>query len=201
MPMRSRAGGLGLVAIVAMAGAVGAQSPAASPGISPLPVRVVEGTCDAPGATLVELSEAIGTSPRPETQSIVHVSISEVPDPIEDLAAGDRSILVGGTDVESAVACAELGQPQADGSSVAALTAQHDSGHAGAIIMRRSDGGTLIEVVLVSPASPPAAPSPSAGAESAGPPSPGPSDPGISPVRSPQPGTSGAPPFSPLPQA
>ena len=92
MPIRSRAGGLGLVAIVVMAGAVGAQSPGASPGISPLPVRVVEGTCERPGATLIELSEAIGTSPRPETQSSVHVSISEVP------AISGPIVLVGGSE-------------------------------------------------------------------------------------------------------
>jgi hypothetical protein len=177
-----------------LAGAVGAQSPGASEAPAPLPVRVVEGTCEEPGEVAIELSEATAPEPAQDDRPTVHVSVSEVPDAIEDLAATERVVLVGGVDAESAVACGQPG-PVEDRGSVGVLFAQHDSGHAGAILMRGRDEGTLIEIVVVSPAAPELSPSASPGAGA----SPAASGSGLSPVRSAQPGTSGAPPFSPLP--
>jgi hypothetical protein len=191
------------VVVLVAAGAVGAQSPAASPGAAALPVRVVEGTCDAPGAVVISLADGIPAEPVPEAGPLVHVSSSSVPEPIEEMAAVERVVLVGGADAESAVACAQPAALQDDGRSVAALTAQHDSGHSGAVLMRAAEDGTLIEVIIVSPSSPADAAGASPGispmAPGTSPMSPAPSGAGLSPVRSPLPGTSGAPPFSPLP--
>jgi len=192
-----RTGGLGFVVVLVAAGAVGAQSPAASPGAAALPVRLVEGTCEGPGEVVIDLAEGLPAEPVPEVGAVVHVSISTVSEPIEEFAAVERVILVGGVDAASAVACGQPAAPQDDGMSVTALIAQHDSGHSGAILMRRSEDGTLIEVVIVSPSGPDEAPPPSAEMSPVA--APEPSDAGLSPVRSPLPGTSGAPPFSPLP--
>jgi hypothetical protein len=199
---RGRTGGAVVVAIMSLAGAVGAQSPGPSGAPAPLPVRLVEGTCDEPGEVVLELMEATAPEPAQGDRPMVHVSVSEVPDAIEGMAT-ERVVLVGGVDAESAVACGQPG-PVEDGASVGVLSAQHDSGHAGAILMSRRGDGTLVEIVVVSPAAPEVSPSASPAADasptaSGAPASPAASDAGLSPVRSAEPGTSGAPPFSPLP--
>jgi hypothetical protein len=190
-----RAGASILLLVLGTAGAVGAASPDPSAGAT-LPVRLVDGDCQAPGAVVAELADARDAGPTNDSRSTVHVSITDVPQAIDQLASPEHSLLVGGVDAASAVACGQLRDLEQDGQSVAVLSAQHDTGHVGAVILSSTSGGTRVEAVIVSPMAPDASPSAPAGSP---PQAPDPSDAGLAPVRSPQPGTSGAPPFSPLP--
>lgn len=186
--------------------AVRGQSPDASPEVAPLPVRIVEGTCEEPGDRLVELTDAMALEAVPDAGSLVFLSVSSTDEAIDDLVGEERALLVGGTDAESAVVCGGLGALQeAEEVRVALLSDLHGSGHSGVALMRGTDDGTTLEVVVVSPVAPEASPGASPAspddspAASPGGGSPGPSASGLSPVRSAEPGTSGAPPFSPLP--
>lgn len=183
------------------------QSPAASDAVAPLPVRLIEGTCDAPGDTLEELADGAAAGPASEAEGVVvYVSITDLPDGADALVAAGSSVLAGGIDHESAVACGPLGPLRDDGTSAAALVARHDTGHFGTVLLRGSDQGTTIEVIVVAPILTAGSPSPDAGGSPAASPgadggSPAPSAGAsvVPPPHSPLPGTSGAPPFSPLP--
>jgi hypothetical protein len=199
------AGAAGLVACALPLTVLG-QSPAASDTVAPLPVRLVQGGCDAPGDTIEQLADATAAGPASEAEGVVvYLSITESPDAIDALSASGNSILAGGTDQESAIACGPLGPVREGGTSASALVARHDTSHFGTVLLRGSDQGTTIEVIVVSPILPAASPSPGAG----GSPDVSPAAEGdaqrsagasvVPPPHSPLPGTSGAPPFSPLP--
>ncbi len=201
-----------LVAVLGIAvawGTVRGQSPAPSQQVAPLPVRIVEGTCEEPADRAVELSDAMALEAVPESGSLLYLSLTDTDQSVDELGGEGRALLAGGSDVESAIACGELGALTEKGqTSVLPLSSLHGSGHSGVALLRGSDEGTVVEVVVVSPVAPEASPglsgsppgSPAAspaGSPAAG--SPVPAASGLSPVRSAEPGTSGAPPFSPLP--
>ena len=181
--------------MTAKAGA--AQSPEASGMATPLPVWIAEGTCEGPGQPVVALDDATAPTPTTEGPSVVYLSVTELGDRVADLLGHDRVVLAGGSDAESAVVCGSLRPARGDGAlSVGVLGPIHDTQHVGTFLLRDTDQGAVVEVIVVAPSSPDAqastSPSPSDASTS-----PDPS--GLSPVRSPLPGTSGAPPFSPLP--
>jgi hypothetical protein len=184
-----------LTGCLALTGLVHGQSPEASAGVAPVPVRIADGRCDAPGATAVELSQGSSPGPLRDDGSVVYLSVTQVDRPIEELTSAERIVLVGGADAEGAVACGALGAIRDDGLSVAALV-NPDSGHFGTVLLRAVDQTTVVEVVVVAPAAPPdASPGPVGSAAAPSPPD----APGIPGNPTPEPGTSGAPPFSPLP--
>jgi hypothetical protein len=181
--------------IMAAWGTAGGQSPAPSQEVAPLPVRIVEGTCEEPGDRVVELSDAMALEAVPDAGSLLYLSLTDIDRSLDELTGEGRALLAGGSDTESAIACGESGTlAEVGATSIIPLSSLHDSGHSGVALLRESDEGTVVEVVVVSPVAPQASPaaSPAAG-------SPVPDASGLSPVRSAEPGTSGAPPFSPLP--
>ena len=186
-----------LVLFVVTAKSGAAQSPEASGMATPLPVWIAEGTCEGPGQPAVALDDATAPAVTTEGPSVVYLSVTELRDPVAALLGAERVVLAGGSDAESAVVCGSLQPARGDGSlSVAVLGAIHDTQHVGTVLLRDTDQGAVVEVIVVAPSSPEpqASSSPSPSDEST---SPDPSE--LSPVRSPRPGTSGAPPFSPLP--
>jgi hypothetical protein len=122
--------------------------------------------------------------------------VTELPQPIGDVVGEARIVLVGGVDAESAVVCGGLEPVRDDASvSVSVLEATHDTSHVGMVLVRDTGEGTMVDVVVAVPQEPEASPS----AQPSSDPSASPDASALSPVRSAEPGTSGAPPFSPLP--
>ena len=190
-----------LSASLAVVGQTQAQSPPPQPSqpsgdVAPVPVRIADGSCDAPGSAIVSLDDGSAPGPAGDGDSIVYVSVSEVGQPIDQLVTPDRILLVGGSDAEGAIACGALGAIRdEDGTSVTPLIGP--SGQFGTALLRAIDDATTVVdvVVVVTPLSGEASPGPAASA--AAPSAPSASGVAGNPTR--EPGTSGAPPFSPLP--
>lgn len=180
-------------------GSVGHMSDAPG-GLAPLPARVATGSCDAPGEVTAELQQAVTAAPAGGAAEAVYVSISELEMSLADVASGDQALFVGGSDLEGAVACGALGgPPQGPADLAVALLPLHESTYRGTVLFRELAGHLTVYLVVAGPGA--AGPVPSASPDTSPlPEAPASSDAsGLSPVRSAQPGTSGAPPFSPLP--
>jgi hypothetical protein len=168
--------------------------------LAPLPARIATGSCDEPGDVTADLREAVTGASSDAVGEAVYASISESEMSLADLSGPDRALFVGGSDLEGAVACGAFGgPPQGPADLAIGLLPLHDSTYSGTALFHGSDGRLTVYLVVVGPgAAGPAAsgsPEPSPPPEAAA----SPDASGLSPVRSAQPGTSGAPPFSPLP--
>ncbi len=191
--------GAGLLAATLLGVSMGALAQGASAVPSgPLPVWIAHGPCEAPGALVVRLTAATTIDGAGGGPDIVQVSVTELPDATDVLVGQGLVLLAGGSDAESAVVCGELLATRQDGrTTVVALGPRHGSTHTGVALLAADRADTLVQVVVVSPAD---VPEPSV--VPSGSPTPAslaPDGSGLSPVRSAIPGTSGAPPFSPLP--
>jgi hypothetical protein len=172
--------------------------PSMAAGPAPLPVRAVSGSCTEPGDGTDRLADAVALDVQASEGPTVYVSLTGSSAALDTLLTSGGSVLVGGSDAASAVACADIPATEASEEvTVLLLGPLHGSAHAGAVVLRSGAGGASLEIVLVaeqidvSGSSMPTAPASSPVVEASG----------LSPVRSVTPGTSGAPPFSPLPQA
>ena len=183
------------VPAVSPAGASVQASPPEPPGeTTPLPARVVRGSCGAPGEVAYDLLAVIASGAPDGQNDTVYASISQLELAFTDIADQDMVLMVGGSDVDGAVACGSLRhQPQGPADLAISLAAKNRSAYSGTALLHGTEGGTAVYLVVV------AAP------ESAGPEAspatatPLPEGSGLDPTRSVEPGTSGAPPFSPLP--
>jgi hypothetical protein len=182
-------------------------------GVAPLPARIVSGSCAEPGEERVPLNGPIAGGERavPSEARPVYASISVVEDALDGVLDGGGALVVGGRvgDPEAAVACGDLDGPrQSDVALAIALEPSNESGYTGTAMLHEADGRVTVTVVVVGPPpemTPGGSPSPSASAGTDPAPTPSASAGATGsavPVRpSVEPGTSGAPPFSPLPQA
>jgi hypothetical protein len=171
--------------------------------MAPLPARILEGTCDALGDVVVDLLVVVAGAPADAAHPTVYASISDLAMPLAAVATASRVLIVGGeSDPASAVACGALaGAPQGPADLAIVLAPLHSSSYSGTALLHEVDGRTWVYLVVVSdprsatPEGSPrldASPAPSAAPDA----SLAPGD--LSPIRSAEPGSSGAPAFSPL---
>ncbi len=189
----------------------GAASPTDPPGdTAPLPARIVEGTCDQLGDLVVDLLSVVAGGPPDSARPTVYASISALDTTLSELTTGSRVLIVGGeSDPDSAVACGALeGPAQGPDDLAVALQPLHSSAYSGTALLHQGAGGSWVYLVVVAapqvdgPAgspSPNGSSAPIASAQASPDTSMQPGD--LSPTRSVEPGTSGAPAFSPLPAA
>jgi len=192
---------------------------------APLPASIGRGPCGSPDpADRIELRGPIaGGSVDDRAGRIVYVSRSQLEGTLDDIVASGRVGTVGGDPAtpKSAVACGSLDGPRQSPTDLAvALEPTNESGFTGTVVLHEADGEVTVTLVVVAPdtegsqseASPgpggpeqpdAASPGPSAAPAASGGVQTAPPEALTSPVPRPsvQPGTSGAPPFSPLPQA
>jgi hypothetical protein len=179
-----------------------ATGDAPSPGVPvPLPVLLAEGSCDALGALVQRLDDASVVSRTAEGIDL-YTGTSHL-EGAPEVALEGRVLVAGGDGEapESAVICGTMGEILVGAADQAILLAPlHDVPWWGAALVGAGDAGTMLTIIVAGPFDGPGAGA-SAGAPGAKPsasdPSPDPS--AFVPHRSPLPGTSGAPPFSPLP--
>jgi hypothetical protein len=187
-----------------------ASSPTPPPGdTAPLPARIFHGSCDQIGELIVDLLGVVAGEPVGESAVTVYASISDLDLSLADLVGADRILAVGGaSDPAGAVACGALAGPAQGAADLAvALRPLHSSVYSGTALLHEVEGRTFVYLVVVADSgdtdAPGSSPLPEATAAPHGSIQPdaaaSPDASGLSPVRSVQPGTSGAPPFSPLP--
>ena len=175
-------------------------------GVTPLPAHIASGTCDAPGDQIEPLLGLIAGEGGDEgSQRVVYAAITPLESTLESLARSSGVIVVGGDPAtpEGAVACGSLDAPAQGPDDLAiALDPANRSGYTGTVLLHQGEDSLTVTVVVVAPAARDAQAMPvdlgSPEIAEQG----GTGGAMTSPVPRPsvQPGTSGAPPFSPLPQ-
>ena len=122
------------------------------------PVRIVTGTCDAPGDPVLDLLEAtypVGERVGAPDSVVAETSFTRAPMLLGDLMAEPHAITVSESfdAPDSLIACANLGGIADElGGIVIGLTPQNDSGYAGTIFMTANDAnGTTDISVFASP--------------------------------------------------
>ncbi|MGH2618528.1 MAG: hypothetical protein ACRDJC_25130 [Thermomicrobiales bacterium] len=111
------------------------------------PVEIVSGSCEDPGetvATLTPLETPEGEAQGQGTAIEAERSYTSVPIAIESLLAGQTSIsvLISPEDLETAIACGEIGgAPSEGGSLVVKLSQRNDSGFSGIAFLTPEDVG------------------------------------------------------------